>query len=110
MTKSKSREDSPHAQAVAVLPLVDVMLRDRQEPGYIDAWAEECERLYRILSYEDDVTNGKTVAMKALELAGWYCQEIEKAKLEDRYDDITQYEYKGARKWWERYVDKREGE
>ena len=71
----------------AVTSVLDALTRDEAEPGYLSRFAEKAEVLFRVLGDAGGEGGNPRFeeAMDTLALIGEMCREIEKSKLEGRF-------------------------
>ena len=71
---------------VAASSVLDALVRDEAEPGYLQKFGDKAEVLFRVLGDAGDPTPERLVdSMNTLALIGEMCREIEKSKLENRF-------------------------
>lgn len=71
---------------VAAYIVLDALIRDEEEPGYLKKVGEKAEVLFRILDDTDGQKHERFAdSMETLALVGYIYREIERSKMEGRF-------------------------
>jgi hypothetical protein len=85
-TEEELMEDNDACGPVAASSVLDALVRDETEPGYLQKFGAKAEVLSRVLEDAGDPPPERLEdPMKTLALIGEICREIEKSKLNGRF-------------------------